>query len=623
MDLSQHAGWLVVAWIGVGLDGLMVASAVGKIAKAEKTIAEAATELAADAKRLGMTQEDLIAKLRQVAGDVDGAAKITESTKGALAGKLGLPVEIDPQLAGDVRVYYEVDKATGRAIVKSVATGPEATLAEVLAHENVINMMRRYEGATGKLRELWDKLLAIVGKSPTDVNPFPAGSKAYDSWNELYKLPDLVDAQFAKYQGGLKAANESSLAADLEVLEEEARRHQKIVDEMVLEGGSNFVAKTGDSTRAAVSAGYPLAPGATSAEDMLAKGYYYRLAANGTDYEIVRKAQAVGPQLRVEKDAAGALKLVPAVEKLDTLIPDAAQLARLRAIVTDDTRLAMLFDKVKDATRLEHLLSGVGNDIAKLETLLGKITSATDLERLLKVIPVAELEPIIKGVKKPAQLALVLQEVGDYSGAKMLQQWGAKSQFDKIDQFMERLSSGVGKELAETSAVGAKSIIIDSNTAIALIKDADPALKPTMNAGEVARVAYLKSLPPGTELRVGNVVVGEVGSGAISGVKGLPLTVARDSVDYQKVVAKLESLNVGAGKGAADRALVADAFFAKAEVGATPTFMTGDRAIYNKLATAAGIDVSKLGGKTLFEFTGGGFNITLEGHTIRVIPIAQ
>ena len=121
----------------------------------------------------------------------------------------------------------------------------------------------------------------------------------------------------------------------------------------------------------------------------------------------------------------------------------------------------------------------------------------------------------------------------------------------------------------------------------------------------------------------GNIVVGEVGSGAIVGVKGLPITVARESADYQKVLTRLESLNVGAGKGAADRALVADAFFAKADVGVTPTFLTGDKAIYNKLATAAGIDVSKLGGKTLFDFTGGGFNVTIEGHTLRVIPIGQ
>lgn len=32
-----------------------------------------------------------------------------------------------------------------------------------------------------------------------------------------------------------------------------------------------------------------------------------------------------------------------------------------------------------------------------------------------------------------------------------------------------------------------------------------------MNLGEVARVAYIKNLPVGTELRVGNVTVGETG----------------------------------------------------------------------------------------------------------------
>ncbi|HZJ63468.1 MAG TPA: hypothetical protein VFD36_08065 [Kofleriaceae bacterium] len=281
---------------------------------------------------------------------------------------------------------------------------------------------------------------------------------------------------------------------------------------------------------------------------------------------------------------------------VESLVPDAAQLARLRAIITDDARLALLLDKVKNAT---------------------------DLERLLKSIPLAELEPIINGVKQPGQLVFVLGEVGDYSGAKMLQQWAQKSQFDKIDAFMQRLASGVGKELAETSAVGAKSIIIDANTAIALAKDADPALKATLQPGEAATVAYIKSLPPGTELRVGNVVVGEVGSGAINGLKGLPITVARDSVDYQKVLTKLESLNVGATKGAADRALVADAFFAKTDPGGIPTLLTRDKAVFNKLATAAGIDVSKTGGKTLFDFTGGSFNVTIEGHTLRVIPLPQ
>ncbi|HSK02980.1 MAG TPA: DUF4157 domain-containing protein, partial [Kofleriaceae bacterium] len=172
-------GWLVVAWIGVGLDAAQVASAVGKVAKAERTVTEAARELAADARRLGMTEEELLAKLRTVAGDVDGAAKIAEGTRAAMAGKLGLPVDIDPKLAGDVRVYYEVDRASGRVTVKRLAAGPEATLGEVLAHEDLIKLMRRYDGVTGRLRELWHKLLAFAGRSPKDANPFPAGSKAW------------------------------------------------------------------------------------------------------------------------------------------------------------------------------------------------------------------------------------------------------------------------------------------------------------------------------------------------------------------------------------------------------------------------------------------------------------
>lgn len=36
------------------------------------------------------------------------------------------------------------------------------------------------------------------------------------------------------------------------MLEEQARRHHKIVEEMVLEAGEGFIAKTGDSTRAAL-----------------------------------------------------------------------------------------------------------------------------------------------------------------------------------------------------------------------------------------------------------------------------------------------------------------------------------------------------------------------------------
>ena len=66
-----------------------------------------------------------------------------------------------------------------------------------------------------------------------------------------------------------------------------------------------------------------------------------------------------------------------------------------------------------------------------------------------------------------------------------------------------------------------------------------------------------------------------------------------------------------------------DVFFAKREAGVVPTFVTGDKSIYNKLATEAGIDLENIGGRTLPELKPDGFTVTIEKRTIKVIPIAQ
>lgn len=416
-------GWLVVAWIGVGLDATQVVSAVGKVAKTGKVI-EGAEELAKaeTAAKMGMTREALLAKLRQVAGEVDAAATLTEGTRATVAQRLGILVDVDPKLGGDVRILYEVDKTTGRAIVQSLSAGPQAKLVEVLAHENLVKLMRRYEGVTGRLREIWEKLLAVVGKSPKEANPFPAGAKAYESWNELQKMPELVEATKLKYADGVGKANESALAKDLDILEAEARRHQKIVDEMVLEAGEGFVAKTGDSTRAALAAKYPLPPDCKTAEEMLAKGYYYRQGASG-NYEIARTSKSVGQQLWVEFDATGKIpvRLVPAVEKLEAKIPDAAQLTRLRAIVTDDATLGKLYDSVLDANRLEKLLKDVG-DGGKLKKLLGDIGKAEDLEKLLKNMTVGELEKFMTELGDVSKM----KELAEKYGGDVLKHYGGK-----------------------------------------------------------------------------------------------------------------------------------------------------------------------------------------------------
>jgi hypothetical protein len=136
-------------------------------------------------------------------------------------------------------------------------------------------------------------------------------------------------------------------------------------------------------------------------------------------------------------------------------------------------------------------------------------------------------------------------------------------------------------------------------------------------------VAYIKRLPAGTELRVGNVAVGETGGKPV--LKGVPIDGLRDSAEYQRVLAKLESVNVGRADGFADRALVADAFFSETEPGVTARLLTSDKRVVNAMARLATppIDPSKVGGYPSILATYGktGFDVTIESRTITIIPV--
>ncbi len=265
----------------------------------------------------------------------------------------------------------------------------------------------------------------------------------------------------------------------------------------------------------------------------------------------------------------------------------------------------------------ERLLGEVG-DATRLNTLITKAGDAEKLERLLRVFSATEVEAIFSVVTEPGRVVMMLDHVGADSGAKMIRQWVAKGKNAKMNEFLENLSKGAS-QLDEMAELGKKSVIIDSQTAIALGKDARGL---PLQSGEQAMVKYVRDLPEGTELHVGNVSIGEVGADALK-LKGLPLDVARDSPIYKKLMTELESLNVGGSKGAADRALVADAFFAKSDAGLVPQFATADRNVFNKLAKKANpaIDPAKLGGKKLSELYPNGFEVEVAGQKLRVIPI--
>ena len=277
--------------------------------------------------------------------------------------------------------------------------------------------------------------------------------------------------------------------------------------------------------------------------------------------------------------------------------------------------------KAKQAFEQAEVLARRVSDPALLEKLLATFEDGAKLARVLQVFPATELSGIVDKLKHAEQIAVMIDHVGAESTGKMVRQWISAGEIDKANRFLERIGAGVDKELAETAGLGARSIIVDSNTAIALAKDADPTLRATMNNGERARVAYIKSLPAGTELRVGNVSVGEVG-GALS-LKGVPVGVLRDSPEYTKVLHALADANVGRASGFADQALVADTFFARTEGGAPAKFMTSDADIVKKLARIAGIDPNTVSGfpGLVRRYGATGFAVSIEGRTITVIPV--
>lgn len=106
--------------------------------------------------------------------------------------------------------------------------------------------------------------------------------------------------------------------------------------------------------------------------------------------------------------------------------------------------------------------------------------------------------------------------------------------------------------------------------------------------------------------------------------KDVPLSVDRTSPDYQALLQQLENNSVGGKppKGQNDRSIVADTFLAETEPGVTPKFVTQDKGVYTKLLEMAGTNPAKLG-KSAPEAFPNGFNVTVNGRTIHVIPLPK
>jgi adenine/guanine phosphoribosyltransferase-like PRPP-binding protein len=177
-------------------------------------------------------------------------------------------------------------------------------------------------------------------------------------------------------------------------------------------------------------------------------------------------------------------------------------------------------------------------------------------------------------------------------------------------------------------AVGADTVIVDPNIASAL--EARATNPRELHEGEKTLLKQFDELDPKDVRIADSTALERSGRAGLAPQHGFGIEVARDSPEYTALVKVLEDAGVGRPKIEADREMIADAFFAVTEPGATPKFATSDPAVYNKLyeierarpGTSQTTPLNKLG-KELPLAMPEGFDVTIQGRAIHVLPLPK
>ncbi len=328
------------------------------------------------------------------------AGALGSATLESLAKRMGTTVEIEAGLKNEIRVHYRVDDVTKHVHVTGIKVGIEATVADVLLHADTVKLLERYNGAVGKIRRLWDDLKKAFGGRGS--SPFPPGSEAYNSWHELQKLPEIIDARRARLgKGTLSAQADSALREDIQFLENEYAHHKDVVDRVVLERGEDFIAKRGNVTAKELKqAKYPPPP---------SKDYYYVRSPKGSDkqFYLRRVSTKKADPLRVEFDADG-MPTGKFVAGEWTRAEKAEQL-----IKSWDKTKQQAFQKVRDEAILNY-----GNEMLDVVPLKGIVKTDVTIGHFVKDAQRKTIERAFakafkaEGVRNPTgQARLIVNEM--------------------------------------------------------------------------------------------------------------------------------------------------------------------------------------------------------------------
>lgn len=226
---------------------------------------------------------------------------------------------------------------------------------------------------------------------------------------------------------------------------------------------------------------------------------------------------------------------------------------------------------------------------------------------------------------------------------------------DQLDLTYDRMA----RVDSEDAALDEHCLVVDTNIASLLLADpgqlaADQSADGKARAETRQRIITRIEQEKFTSIRLANMNILELyqdgsdllsdpknpkGKGGLPPFLGLPLNVKRSSAPYSQLLMHMEKDRIGQNKGAADRSMMADLFFAKVQKGSKPfSFMTIDKACVKPLMRWAEIDPVKgkaaknwtelLSNATGGERTDGSFETSLPessgvsgSGTVRVIPM--
>jgi hypothetical protein len=152
-----------------------------------------------------------------------------------------ITVTVDPREApGTVKV--ERIKRLGVVVDIKLVVGPHVRPIDVVMHGQTVHAMQRYLGVTGTIVRVVERMRSFIVR---DGMP-PFGTKAWESWHELNKLPRIIEQRLEMLRtGALDPHAEALIHADLERISRQVDEHRATLERMDTSPGAGYIALEG------------------------------------------------------------------------------------------------------------------------------------------------------------------------------------------------------------------------------------------------------------------------------------------------------------------------------------------------------------------------------------------